>query len=210
MIIAETPCSVREHHGREQVNGMNIFAVIMSLIMVPLFFAFMELTAWVMHKYVMHGFLWMLHEDHHRYHERWLEKNDAFTLLFSLIAIILLYWGTHYGVPFVIGTDMGVTLYGRCYFSFHDIMFHRRIKFFELKPGTRYLKRIVSAHATYHQSFYQKQPVAFYLPAVNTTESLIPAVVSRVPFRTHKPVNGKILPAHKKVFFTDTCDISSL
>lgn len=202
MIIAETPCSVREHHGQEQVNGMNIFAGIMSLIMVPLFFAFMELTAWVMHKYVMHGFLWMLHEDHHRYHERWLEKNDAFTLLFSLIAIILLYWGTHYGVPFVIGAGMGVTLYGICYFLFHDIMFHRRIKFFKLKPGTRYLKRIVSPMPPITRAFIRssRRLLAFYLPAVNTTESLIPAVVSRVPFRTHKPVNEKTLPAHKKFF----------
>ena len=28
-------------------------------------FVFMEFVAWATHKYVMHGFLWYLHEDHH-------------------------------------------------------------------------------------------------------------------------------------------------
>ena len=28
-------------------------------------FLFMEFAAWATHKYVMHGFLWYLHEDHH-------------------------------------------------------------------------------------------------------------------------------------------------
>ena len=27
--------------------------------------AFMEFVAWFTHKYVMHGFLWFLHKDHH-------------------------------------------------------------------------------------------------------------------------------------------------
>jgi len=28
-------------------------------------FLFMEFVAWFTHKYVMHGFLWVLHKDHH-------------------------------------------------------------------------------------------------------------------------------------------------
>ena len=110
-------------------------------------FLFMEFYAWFMHKYVMHGFLWILHEDHHRYHESWLEKNDIFTLFFSSIAIVLLYYGTTYAIPFVLSAGIGVTLYGVCYFLFHDVMFHRRMKFLKLKPGTRYLRRIINAHA---------------------------------------------------------------
>lgn len=124
-------------------------------------FMFMEFYAWFMHKYVMHGFLWVLHEDHHRYHESWLEKNDIFTLFFSSIAIVLLYYGTTYAMPFVLSTGIGVTLYGVCYFLFHDVMFHRRMKFLKLKPWTKYLRRIINAHATHHQKFHQQQPVAF-------------------------------------------------
>ena len=124
-------------------------------------FMFMEFYAWYMHKYVMHGFLWVLHEDHHRYHESWLEKNDIFTMFFSSIAILLIYCGTTYAMPFLLVAGIGVTLYGICYFLFHDVMFHRRIKFLKLKPGTRYLRRIINAHATHHQKFYQQQAVAF-------------------------------------------------
>jgi beta-carotene 3-hydroxylase len=124
-------------------------------------FIFMEFYAWFMHKHVMHGFLWILHEDHHRYHERWLEKNDLFTLFFSSIAIVLIYYGATYAMPAVLSFGIGVTLYGICYFSFHDIMFHRRIKFIKLKPWTGYLQRIVNAHATHHQKFHQNQGVAF-------------------------------------------------
>ena len=28
-------------------------------------FIFMEFAAWATHKYLMHGVLWFLHEDHH-------------------------------------------------------------------------------------------------------------------------------------------------
>jgi beta-carotene 3-hydroxylase len=124
-------------------------------------FMFMEFYAWFMHKYVMHGFLWVLHEDHHRYHESRLEKNDIFTLFFSSIAILLIYYGATYAMPLVLFAGIGVTLYGVCYFLFHDVMFHRRLKFLKLKPGTRYLRRIVNAHATHHQKFHQQQAVAF-------------------------------------------------
>ena len=95
--------------------------------MVLLLFVFMNALPRCMHKYVMHGFLWILHEDHHRYHERWLEKNDIFTLFFSSIAIVLIYYGTTYAMPLVLAAGIGVTLYGVCYFLFHDVMFHRKI-----------------------------------------------------------------------------------
>jgi beta-carotene 3-hydroxylase len=29
-------------------------------------FFFMEFVAWFTHKFVMHGFLWILHKDHHQ------------------------------------------------------------------------------------------------------------------------------------------------
>jgi hypothetical protein len=43
---------------------------------------FFEFVAWFMHKYVMHGFGWFLHEDHHRPRHK-LQKNDAYALFFS-------------------------------------------------------------------------------------------------------------------------------
>ncbi|MFM2267096.1 MAG: hypothetical protein RL757_537, partial [Bacteroidota bacterium] len=49
--------------------------------------ATMEFVAWAAHKYVMHGFLWNWHEDHHKPHfekDGFWEKNDLFFLVFAL------------------------------------------------------------------------------------------------------------------------------
>ena len=37
----------------------------MNFLIVITTFIFMEFVAWSVHKYVMHGFLWSLHKDHH-------------------------------------------------------------------------------------------------------------------------------------------------
>ena len=47
-------------------------------------YAGMEFMAWFTHKYVMHGILWVWHEDHHQpHHEKhgFFEKNDLFFLV---------------------------------------------------------------------------------------------------------------------------------
>lgn len=43
----------------------------------------MEGVAWGMHKYLMHGFFWNLHEDHHlrTNHDSFFERNDTFFYL---------------------------------------------------------------------------------------------------------------------------------
>ena len=54
---------------------------------------FMEYVAWFTHKYVMHGFLWVLHEDHHRPKDRGWQKNDLFAAFFSAISFLLIVIG---------------------------------------------------------------------------------------------------------------------
>lgn len=47
----------------------------------------MELVAWVAHKYLMHGWLWSWHEDHHKPHFEktgFFEKNDLFFIVFAI------------------------------------------------------------------------------------------------------------------------------
>jgi len=47
-------------------------------------FLVMECITWFTHKYVMHGFLWVLHKDHHQpKYNSIFEKNDTFFLVFS-------------------------------------------------------------------------------------------------------------------------------
>jgi beta-carotene 3-hydroxylase len=105
--------SFKVHLYSDKRNAMKI---VLYAAVITGAFMFMEFYAWFMHKYVMHGFLWVLHEDHHQYHESWLEKNDIFTLFFSSIAILLIYCGTTYAMPFLLVGGIGVTLYGICYF----------------------------------------------------------------------------------------------
>jgi len=45
-------------------------------------FLLMEGAAWATHKYVMHGFLWSWHRDHHQRDKNAIfEKNDRFFYL---------------------------------------------------------------------------------------------------------------------------------
>ena len=48
---------------------------------------FMEAFAWWAHKYVMHGWGWAWHRDHHEPHDNVLEKNDLFAVVFGSIVI---------------------------------------------------------------------------------------------------------------------------
>ena len=41
-------------------------------------FLIMEGITWLTHRFIMHGFLWYLHEDHHKPTGNTFEKNDAF------------------------------------------------------------------------------------------------------------------------------------
>lgn len=113
----------------------------------------MEGVAWATHKSVMHGFLWALHEDHHRPSHRGLQKNDLFAVFFAVPSFLFFLWGRLGGGWVPTGVGAGMALYGLGYFLFHDVMFHKRVRWLRLKPTTFYLKRIVRAHADHHQSF---------------------------------------------------------
>ena len=43
-------------------------------------FAGMELVAWALHKYILHTFLWVIHESHHIPRNGTFEKNDLVAL----------------------------------------------------------------------------------------------------------------------------------
>ena len=53
-------------------------------------FVLMEGITWLTHRFVMHGFLWYLHEDHHRKGKGFFEKNDTFFVILCahLMALI--------------------------------------------------------------------------------------------------------------------------
>ena len=70
---------------------METFLWILSLIGT---FCFMEFMAWFSHKYIMHGFLWSLHKDHHvKDHDSWFERNDFFFIFYAVIVWLLYFHG---------------------------------------------------------------------------------------------------------------------
>jgi beta-carotene 3-hydroxylase len=120
------------------------------MIVVGTFF-FMEGVAWFTHKYIMHGFLWVWHESHHKVQKGILEKNDLFALVFSLPAVVCVVVGLEFpSVGFLFYIGCGITAYGIFYLVFHDIIVHRRIKI-KFIARSRYMKRIMHAHYVHHK-----------------------------------------------------------
>jgi len=120
------------------------------LITVSTFLA-MEFVAWFAHKYVMHGFLWYLHKDHHQHKPGFWEKNDAFFLIFAIPSAACYILGSAIApmLPlFFVG--VGISLYGLAYFFVHDIFIHQRFKIFT-RTNHRYLKAIRKAHKVHHK-----------------------------------------------------------
>jgi len=111
-------------------------------------FVGMELFANLMHRYVMHGPLWILHRSHHEPRHTKFELNDLFGIVFAVPSILLIYFGTH-GRPLLLPIGLGMAAYGLVYWGFHDVLVHRRIPHRWIPKGG-YLRRIVQAHHVHH------------------------------------------------------------
>lgn len=118
---------------------------------------FMEYVAFFLHKHVMHGFGWYLHEDHHRPTKGKFEKNDSFAVFFSMISFLLIFFGIQGNFNLFFWIGAGIAAYGVGYFLFHDVIFHKRIKI-KYRPKGGYLLRIIKAHAHHHQTSNAKGP----------------------------------------------------
>ena len=117
-----------------------------------LFFTFivMEGVTWATHKYVMHGFLWSLHKDHHQVEPGFFEKNDLFFVIFAVPSMLLIYFGTFESVWWMQAIGFGIMLYGFAYFMVHDVIIHQRVKWFTRSNNT-YVRAIRWAHKMHHK-----------------------------------------------------------
>lgn len=129
----------------------------------------MEFIAWFTHKYVMHGILWIWHEDHHKPHhekEGFFEKNDLFFLVFAVPSAACYMAGsmtTHFWLFFV---GVGISLYGLTYFLIHDVYIHRRFKWFK-QLDNKYSRAILRAHGSHHSKHTKEDCEDFGLLVVN-------------------------------------------
>ncbi|MEO0731686.1 MAG: sterol desaturase family protein [Bacteroidota bacterium] len=113
----------------------------------------MEFVAWAAHKYLMHGWLWVWHEDHHKPHyekEGFFEKNDLFFLVFALPSALSYIIGFEVaGFFWLVFVGIGISIYGAIYFLIHDVYIHRRFKWFK-QLDSRYSRAILRAHGHHH------------------------------------------------------------
>ena len=124
----------------------------------------MEGVAWASHKYVMHGFGWAWHRDHHEPHDKALEKNDLYALVGAGMSISMFAIGS----PLVMGEaawepgtwiGLGILGYGIIYSLIHDGLVHQR--YFRWVPRRGYAKRLVQAHRLHHATLGKEGGVSF-------------------------------------------------
>ena len=123
-------------------------------------FAGMEAVAHFMHKYVMHGFLWSLHQSHHQKSRGFFEKNDLYFLIFATPGILLIVSGVSAGFDWKFFSGLGIALYGLTYLVVHDIMIHQRVRWFVKLEG-RYIKALRSAHKAHHANTDKDAAVSY-------------------------------------------------
>lgn len=134
-----------------------MFAVVFILVG----FAIMEFSGWFIHKYVMHGPLWNIHKTHHQPSKSFFELNDLFSLLFGSVAIILIIIGVE-NLDYRFWIGVGISLYGLLYFIIHDVLVHRRVRWFE-RPKNNFLLGIFRAHQAHHATNKKEDAVSFGL-----------------------------------------------
>ncbi|WP_335964659.1 beta-carotene hydroxylase [Galbibacter sp. PAP.153] len=143
----------------------------MSLLVYPLVtvlvFCFMEAVTWCTHKYVMHGFMWYFHEDHHRPgYPHVFEKNDFFFVIFATPSILLFYFGAYNGLNVLFFIGLGILMYGIAYFLVHDVLIHQRFKWFK-NTKNKYLRGLRKAHKIHHKHLGKESGECFgmlYVP----------------------------------------------
>ncbi|MCA6462140.1 MAG: sterol desaturase family protein [Chitinophagaceae bacterium] len=125
-----------------------------------LIFFLMEPITWLTHRYVMHGFLWYLHKDHHQKEEGFFEKNDAFFLIFAIPSWLCIMLGSMNQNYWVVGIGSGIAMYGFAYFVVHEIIIHQRFKLFS-RSNNRYIKVIRWAHKMHHKHLGKEDGESF-------------------------------------------------
>lgn len=123
----------------------------MNIVYVLIAFFAMEGVAWATHKYVMHGFLWSLHRDHHKKDTYgFFEHNDSFFVIFAIPGILGLLFGMLNDYNFLFWIGLGITIYGFTYFFIHDLFIHQRFKIIR-NIDNQYFRAIRRAHKIHHK-----------------------------------------------------------
>ncbi len=113
-------------------------------------FLVMEGVSWAIHKYVMHGPFWFIHQDHHVPAKKFFQKNDSFAVVFAIPSWLSMMFGVMDGGDYKLWIGIGILLYGLSYFFVHEVIIHNRFKLFPKIKNT-YLKALMRGHAAHHK-----------------------------------------------------------
>ncbi|WP_262917712.1 sterol desaturase family protein [Cognataquiflexum rubidum] len=136
-------------------------SIMLAVLFTSIGFAIMEFSGWFIHKYIMHGPLWNIHKTHHEPSKSFFELNDLFSLLFGSIAVALIFLGVD-DLDYRFWIGIGISLYGVLYFIIHDVLVHRRAKWFD-RPKNSFLLGIFRAHQAHHATNKKHDAVSFGL-----------------------------------------------
>ena len=124
-------------------------------------FFMMEFMAWFTHKYIMHGFLWSLHSDHHKKdHDSWFERNDAFFIFYAVVSMAFFFLWQNGILDIGLAIGLGIFAYGLTYFLVHDIFIHQRFKLFR-NANNKYARALRRAHKMHHKHIGKHQGECF-------------------------------------------------
>jgi beta-carotene 3-hydroxylase len=120
----------------------------------------MEFMAWFTHKFVMHGFMWYFHRDHHQVEAGFFEKNDVFFLIYAIPSWLGIMLGMMYNAYFFVWMGYGIAVYGVAYFLVHDVFIHRRYRFIR-EIDHPYFYAIRKAHKVHHKNQDKEEGACF-------------------------------------------------
>lgn len=123
-------------------------------------FVGMELVAWGVHKYVMHGFLWSLHKSHHQKSKGFFELNDFYFLFFASLGITFIITGVNAGFDWKFFIGLGISIYGFTYLVVHDIIIHQRFRWLK-GLNNPYINGLRKAHKDHHSTVGKDGGVSF-------------------------------------------------
>ena len=124
-------------------------------------FLIMEFMAWFSHKFIMHGFLWSLHADHHKKdHNSWFERNDTFFIFYAVVSMLFIFLWQNGILDIGLAIGFGIFTYGLTYFLVHDIFIHQRFKLFR-KANNKYARALRRAHKMHHKHIGKNQGECF-------------------------------------------------
>ena len=140
------------------MNGFAATSIVIAAVLA------MEAIAWASHRYIMHGFGWAWHRDHHEPHDNLLERNDLYAIFGAGMSIAAFALGS----PLVLGAHawepatwigVGILVYGVIYTLIHDGLVHQR--YFKWVPRRGYARRLVQAHKLHHATIGKRGGVSF-------------------------------------------------